>query len=644
MKRNILFLAILMSACYTVAAQLRPAGIFADNAVFQQRYRIPVWGWTTPGTAVEVVFAGHKKSGKADVKGAWRVYLPAMKADGKTYQLTIESAGQRMTYNNIKLGEVWLASGQSNMAYTVGSDLNNKADEIRAANYPDIRFRMVENITDIIPDSDIANKPWAVCSPKSISNFSAVAYFFARAIHLDQKVPVGIICASRGSTSIESWMSKESLLKNPEFTGDLKTRDEDPAHWNDIVQKSAKEENEREYIAKTSFKGLTLGVNKVDYDDSEWKKAQFPLNADKMGIPGYWGVFWVRKTFDMTAEQAQKPWVLSVPITDRNDIVYLNGKEIARDLSRAKGGMAGIPPGTLNSGKNVLAMRVYVNWGAADIGNRINGCFLISGDNQHVDLSGIWSSNSKIETEVAPRSGFFNTNTVNFNAMINPLIPYAIRGFIWYQGENNVRKPKQYSELLPMMIDDWRTRWQEKNAPFLIVQLAGYHQRLTSAVSHDDLAELRDAQQHTAATVPHAGMAGAVDIGDELNIHPGNKQDVGKRLFLAALQQVYKPGTIGSGPAFRSTKIEGDSIRIKFLYTKNGLVAKDQMTNCFAVSDANGKWTWADARIDGTDIVVSCKSLKTPVEIQYGWQSNPSVPLYNTEGLPMVPFKEKINR
>jgi len=644
MKKFIFFCLILLAASGVAFAQLRSAGIFADNAVLQQRSRIPVWGWASPGSNVEVLFAGHEVKGRVDAGGAWKVYLPAMKADGKSHSLNIRSAGQSITYNNVVLGEVWLASGQSNMAYTVGSDLNNREQEIKAANYPDIRFRMVENVTAIVPASDIAGKPWSLCSPITVGNFSAVAYFFARAIYLDQKVPVGIICASRGSTSIESWMSKESLLKNPEFVGDLNTRDEDPAHWNDIVQKSASDENFRELMAKTSFKGLALGVNKVDFDDREWKAAQFPLNADKMGIAGYWGLLWVRKTFDMSADQAKKNWVLNLPITDRNDIVYLNGEEIAREASKAKGGIVKIPSGVLNNGKNVLAIRVYVNWGSADIGTRTSSCFLRSTDDEQVVLTGTWASNSKIETEVAPRSSFFNTNTVNFNAMINPLVPYGIRGFIWYQGENNVRKPKQYSELMPLMINDWRERWQEKKAPFLWVQLASFRQRSAQPISHDDLAELRDAQRYTLSVVPRTGMATAVDIGDEFNIHPGNKQDVGQRLYLAAQEQAYHRGPVGSGPLFKSASVQGDVVRLKFLYAKHGLNTKDaQISNCFALADSSGKWYWAVARIDGNDIVLSCKDVKAPVEVQYGWQSNPAVPLYNTEGLPMIPFKEKIN-
>jgi len=642
MKLPIFFALLLVSGL--ALAQLKPAGIFADNAVFQQGNRIPVWGWATPGANVEVDFAGHKVKGLAGTDGIWKVYLPIMKADGKTYQLNINSAGQNISFNNIEIGEVWMASGQSNMAYTVGSDLNNKEQEIQSANYPDIRFRMVENVTAIVPESDIARRPWSVCSPATVGGFSAVAYFFARAINLDKKVPVGIICSARGSTSIESWMSKESLLSKTEFAGDLNQRDENRVHWNDVVQKSANDENFRELVAKTSFKGLALGVNKVDYDDHDWKAAQFPLNADKMGLVNYWGLLWVRKTFDISARQALKNWFLSLPINDRNDNVYINGKEIGRDASKTKDGKVTIPPGLLNNGKNVLAIRMYVNWNIAEIGSRSKACFLKSSNDEQLELSGVWMSSSRIETEVAPRSGFFNTNTVNFNAMVNPLVPYAIRGFIWYQGENNVRKPKQYSELLPMMINDWRERWHERKAPFLIVQLASFRERLAQPVSHDDLAELRDAQRQAVANVPYTGMACTVDIGDEFNIHPGNKQDVGARLYLAARQYVYKRGIVGSGPIFKSAKVNGNLVRIKFSNAKHGLVAKGgQPINCIALSNQTGKWFWADVRIDGNQLIVSSPDVKIPVGVQYAWQSNPYAPLYNSEGLPMVPFNEKIN-
>lgn len=628
-----------------VKAQLILPGVFGNNAVFQQKIKIPIWGNATPRTTVTVSFAKFTKQTIADEKGKWMIYLPAMKAKGKVYQLIIKSGNEKIIFDNIVLGEVWLASGQSNMAYTVNSDLLNKEEEIKNANYPNIRFRNIENTTSIVPLDVLKQQDWKICTSQNVESFSAVAYFFARALHLDKHLPVGIINASRGSTSIESWMSKDKLITHPDFTKDLSSRDEDTAHWTATANNAIKANAYREYIANTSFIGLKLGVQQLNFDDSNWKKTAFPLSAEKMGYANYWGMLWVRKTFDISFSQLNKDWLLSLPIKDQGDIVYLNGKELTRDVTKLKNKAIIIPSGFLQSGKNVLTIRMYINWGIADIGDRLTNCFLKSEQGDQIDLAGLWAHNQKIEPEVGGWQSFYNTSTVNYNAMIHPMIPYAIRGFLWYQGENNSRKPKQYSELQPMLIEDWRSRWQEGNIPFLYVQLPNYKNRLANPTEDDYLSLFREAQKTTLTRSPNTGMACIIDIGDEFNIHPGNKQEVGKRLYLIAQEKVYHEKVVSAGPVFKSASVDGNKIRISFLNLKNGLKSTaDSLNKCFAVADESGKWFWADAKIDGKNILITCKEVPHPVKLQYAWQNNPIAPLYNQEGLPMLPFNEKLNQ
>ena len=627
-----------------VKAELIMPGVFGNNAVFQQKIKIPVWGNATPGAIVTVSFAKFTKQITADEKGKWMVYLPAMKAKGKIYQLIIKSGHEKITFDNIVLGEVWLASGQSNMAYTVNSDLLNKEEEIKNANYPNIRFRNIDNTTSIVPLDVLKQQDWKICSPQNVGSFSAVAYFFARALHLDKHIPVGIINASRGSTSIESWMSKEKLMTHPDFAKDLYARDEDSSHWTTTVNNAIKANAYREYIANTSFIGLKLGVHQINFDDSSWKKTAYPLSAEKMGYPNYWGMIWVRKAFDVSSAQLNSNWRLSLFIKDQSDIVYLNGKELTRDITKVKNKMVIIPQGFLQSGKNVLAVRMYINWAIADIGDRLTNSFLKSEQGDQIDLAGLWAHNNKIEPEVAGWQSFYNTSTVNYNAMIHPIMPYAIKGFLWYQGENNSRKPKQYSELQPLLIEDWRNRWQEGKIPFLYVQLPNYKNRLATPTEDDYLSLFRDAQKTTITISPNTGMACTIDIGDEFNIHPGNKQDVGKRLYLIAQEKVYHQKVVSTGPVYKSASIEGNKIRVRFINVKNGLRSNtDSLNKCFAVANESGKWFWADAMIEGNDILISCKEVQQPVKLQYAWQNNPLAPLYNQEGLPMLPFNEKLN-
>jgi sialate O-acetylesterase len=624
-------------------AQLKPAGIFTNHAVLQQGIPIPVWGKSSPKAPVTITFAGNTIHTVANEAGRWKTSLPAMQADGKAYEMVIQSRNEQIILQDIWLGEVWLASGQSNMAHKVGSQLVNKEEEIKNANYPLIRFRTIDQVTSIVPEMDVSVKDWMICNPSNVGEFSAVAYFFARALHADQKVPVGIIVASRGATSIESWMSKDRLMTHPDYHETLLKRVDDAAQWNDFVQKSVQAEEDRNTIARTSFEGLKKGVTKIGFDDAAWTKTAYPLNAANMGYGSYWGLLWVRKTFTLTSEQAKKEWTLWLPLKDQDDVVYMNQQEVAKGISKQKERSVAISKQILKEGSNALVIRMYANWGIAEVGDRTTPCYLKSIEGEEILLAGLWAHDNKIEPAVAGWQDYYNKPTVNFNAMIHPLIPYGIRGFLWYQGENNASKATQYETLQPMLIDDWRVRWQQGYLPFLYVQLANYKPRSNVPVSKDDWAQFRDAQTTTLYRSINTGMACTIDIGDEFDIHPTNKQDVGSRLYKVAKEKVYHTAAIGSGPLFKDAIRTGSKVLISFDYADNGLVskAKTGLTG-FALMDESGKWEWADAAIEGSKIMVSINGISKPVQVQYAWQTNPIAPFYNTEGLPMVPFNEKI--
>lgn len=639
----LLFVGILFSASFC-HAQLQPAGIFSNHAVLQQGIPIPVWGKAIPLAQVTIQFAGNTVLSTADLTGHWKTNLPVMKADGNAYEMLIQSGRQQILLKDIMIGEVWFASGQSNMAHKVGSQLVNKEEEIRNANYPNIRFRTIDQVTSIVPEDDITSKDWMVCTPVNVGDFSAVAYFFARELHVDQKVPVGIIVASRGATSIESWMSKDRLMTHPDYREALHKRVDDAAQWNDFVKKSVQAEEDRNTIARTSFEGLKRGVTKIDFDDAAWTKTAYPLNAANMGYGSYWGLLWMRKTFTLTGEQAKKEWILMLPVKDQDDLVYMNEREIAKGVSKQKEKAVFIPKQLLKSGNNALVIRMYANWGIAEVGDRTTGCYLKAADGEEISLTGYWTHNNKVEPAVAGWQDYYNKPTVNFNAMIHPLIPYGIKGFLWYQGENNASKAIQYETLQPMLIDDWRVRWKQGYLPFLYVQLANYKTRSDTPVLNDDWAQFRDAQTTTLYRSVNTGMACAIDIGDEFDIHPANKQDVGNRLYKAAKEKVYHTAAIGSGPLFKDAIRKGNKVFLSFDYANNGLISKSKngLTG-FALMDESGNWAWADATIEGSKIMVSANRISKPVQVQYAWQSNPVAPIYNSEGLPMVPFSEKIS-
>ena len=641
--KNIYLFFIALMVCSSVHAQLKVAGIFGDNAVVQQGISVPVWGKANTGALVAVTLAGMESETFADSEGNWMLRLNPLKADGKRYELVIQCGTEKIVYKNIRVGEVWFASGQSNMQFKVGDGILNMEEEIVNANHPDISFFLVEPLTAVQPLKDTPQKSWKICTPENVKVFSAVAYFFARFLQQDMRIPVGIIVAARGATNIETWMSQDRLATHPNFKEAMSKLDTVNAHWNEKVLKSEQAEMDRDKVANTSTIGLDQNVNALKYKDTSWVKSSFPLNMAKMGYSGFWGLVWIRKSIVIPPKSAKKVWTLSMPIKDQNDRIYLNGKEIAQGVSKLKNKNLLIPSGVIRKGKNLLAIRMYVHWGSAEIGNDMNDCYLLATDGEKISLGGEWSHNNRIEPPVAQWQDFYNTSIVNFNGMVSPVIPYGIKGFLWYQGENNSNRGKQYAELQPMLIDDWRVRWGLGYLPFLYVQLANYMERSVTPKKNDNWADFRDNQTTILTRSHNTAMVCTIDIGDGNDVHPKNKQEVGRRLYLAAKVKAYGSTEIYSGPMFKSAILEGSSVRIAFDFAPNGLRTKNgEPVKGFAVADETGTWVWAEARISGKEVIVSSTQIMRPVSFQYAWQSNPDCNLYNMEGLPVVPFKGSV--
>jgi len=662
MKSRVLLLLVIWLTSLYCHGELRLAGIFTDNAVLQRELAVPVWGWANPGQQVNVQFDNQLKTTITGADGRWMVRLDPMVASDVERSLWVMSPDDTLMLRNVLVGEVWFASGQSNMEWKLKSGVLNQEKEITSANYPQIRINTIQPLTSAQPIGDLPPSSWQLCSPSQVPEFSAVAYFFARNLHLDKQVPVGVIVAARGATNLETWMSRERLMTHPDFYLSMHEFENDTARWNLKVRTAIAAEKEREVIARTSEQGLKLKVHTLSYRDAHWKRSSFPLNITSMGYPGYWGLVWLRKIFPMNEANSRKNWILHLPIKDQDDRIYLNGKELARSLSKLKEKKLQLPVTSLKKGNNLLAIRMYVHWGSAEIGNDKESAYIVADDGSRIEFNGEWSHSTTIEPPVAQWQNYYNTSTVNYNAMVAPVIPYAIRGFLWYQGENNAGRYNQYAGLQSMLIDDWRVRWQQGYLPFLFVQLANYKQRSATPVEADDWASFRDAQTATLLRSTNTAMACAIDIGDANDIHPKNKQDVGRRLYLAAKAKAYGDSIVYSGPVFTSFSIVDGKIHVHFTNTGSGLVVKNQLVNSsvhpdsakgiaqdlsvkgFAVKIRDGNWQWTNAYIDTTHVVLELGvAIDQITHIQYAWQSNPEVNLYNAEGLPAVPFKQFID-
>lgn len=620
-----------------VHAQIHMPKVFGDGMVLQRGIKIPLWGNATPGALITAELGNAKATAKADQEGKWMVHLPKFTAGGP-YNLKIyenEKPGEGIVLNEILIGDVWLASGQSNMEWQV-QQARDAGKEIANANFPQIRFLMVEQDKQLEPQSDIAGK-WKVCDTTNVKEFSAVAYFFARKIHFDQNVPVGIIQSTWGGTPVEAWTSRDMLLTSPisrekTLSNDTLTLDredfvKDSLNWIRIWEIVYNPQNNADKIFSDS-----------EYDDAGWTKIDMPNVLKDFGIGNYDGIVWLRKKISLPESFAGKDLTINLGHPEMNYSLYFNGKEICKNVWNSNKTHAHTIPAHLTQhGENTIAVRVTMLWGGGGLNPPADDLY-ITDSASRISLAGEWLYKKDLETAFPKIHNYQYYPTVLFNAMINPLIPYGIKGFIWYQGESNATAAYDYRELFPMLIKDWRQRWRQGNIPFLYVQLANFN-KVQPLPVESDWAELREAQTLTLSQ-PNTGMACTIDIGEANDIHPKNKQEVGRRLALIANKQVYKQDCVASGPSYKSFKIQKNRIRISFTHSASGLSTREgKEVTGFAIAGNDRQFYWAKAVIEGDEVVVYSDEVAKPVAVRYAWADNPECNLVNSEGLPALPFR-----
>ncbi|MGI4789472.1 MAG: sialate O-acetylesterase [Janthinobacterium lividum] len=614
--------------------------LFTDNMVLQRGLADPVWGWTTPGAAVTVRVAGKGARALAGADGKWLASLPPLPVGGP-YTLTV-SGPQSVTLRNILVGDVWICSGQSNMVFGIGSAINGPA-EVAAADHPKIRLFTVGNAISAAPNSLLAGQ-WTVCTPKNVSNggwngFSAVGYFFGRDLQQAVHVPIGLICTAWSGTPAQSWVSQEALLqKLPEFRQEITDADAIRADPRTLAQRNA------EWYTKND-PGLPANWQSAALDDSAWKTIALPGYFQDAGIPelsSINGVVWFRRTFDLPAADLGKAAVLHLQADD-DDTTWVNGTMVGATVG-APSSTYPLAAGLLKPTGNVISIRLLDRGGKGGVHGDPADLSLEVPGGTDVPLAGSWRCHVGISLAQATPLPVDVVNDpyvpgVLYNGMISPLIPFGIKGAIWYQGESNAGNGKQYQTLLPTMIGDWRTRFGVGAFPFLIVQLANLGQP-PAQPGGSGWAELREAQLLTAERLPKTGLAVAVDIGDANDIHPKNKQEVGRRLALTAEAIVYGKKLEYSGPLYQGMTVEGGAIRLHFRHVGGGLVVKGggPLTG-FAIAGADGHFVWAAAKIVGFSVVVTSPAVPAPSAVRYAWADNPTCNLYNQAGLPASPFR-----
>ncbi len=632
---NILFMLL---SCKKDDGFLKVHQLFTDNMVLQRNTKIPVWGKATPGAKITVSLNGLSSETITQKDSSWVVRLNPQEAGGP-YKLAVK-ADTLITFQNVLIGDVWVCSGQSNMEWPLEKVLN-ATEEVKSALFKNIRVFDVPHIISNrlktqLPDS----LKWNECTPENMAKFSAVGYFFGKHLNEHLNVPIGLISSNWGGTNIEAWMSESAIQKFPAHSIILDKLQEWPL---------AKME-------KDSALAIENWIKKVDSFDvgtieawqkpnTDWGEAQpmvLPGIVESLNIKNDNGVFWFKKVFNLTKEEAKNKIDISLGMVDDEDITFLNGNKVGETTQSNVPRLYTVQNQALKEGANVLVVRIKDNGWRGGIRSSPESIY-VKTLNRTIPLHGEWKLKygtpnlPLIPKNIHPN----NYATTLFKGMINPLIPYKIKGVIWYQGESNAGRAFEYGKLFPEMIKDWRKQWQSGEFPFHFVQLANYRSEKSQPVE-SAWAELR-ASQTEALKLKNTGMAVTIDIGETDDIHPKNKQDVGKRLALNVLNNVYGRDVIGAGPMYKDYEILDDKIKIHFSTNGNPIkqIEPGKSLNAFQIAGEDQKFVWANAEVltDSTVIVFSSK-VKQPKAVRYAWSNNPGkINFYNLEGFPAGPFR-----
>lgn len=653
---SFIFLTALLSCDSEHPCKLDVSPLFSDHMVLQQRENVAIWGESGADQKVTISASwGAEAEGRADKNGNWQLTLSTPAAGGP-FELNISTKDTMISVNDVMIGEVWLASGQSNMemplkGWPPNDLIKNSAEEISNARYPAIRMLTVQRNLTANPINSITGS-WQVASPQTTGDFSATAYFFARRLHEELDIPVGIIHSSWGGTPAEAWASKEKLTTLGDFNKAMeglsngasqKVTDDWFAKWNTVPIPQSEE-------AWNNISFADEAASQTGFDDQSWSEITLPGRFDELNNGALDGAIWLRKKF--TVNNLDSDFTLTIGAIDDMDATFINGQKV--------GGLAGpgyynvkrefsVAKSLLKQGENVIAIRAIDTGGPGAVNGPIT---LSSGSGERIDLTGIWkyrpvaeAYQGKFHIYSLTEDGFNarpdiqklspGTPSVLFNAMINPLAPYSIKGTIWYQGESNVGRSAQYERLFPAMIEDWRERWNNE-FPFYFVQIAPYRYH-AGPVENDLSQKLRDAQRKTLS-IPNTGMVVTMDIGNYTNIHPGNKQDVGARLAGLALANDYGKDLVASGPLYKSHRVDGNKIIVEFDHVGSGLVWKSPKLANFEIAGADKKFVTASHKITGDQIEVFNSGVSNPIYVRYAWKDITLAQLFNKEGLPASSF------
>lgn len=640
MKNLINISIFLFLSIHSLQAQLRIAKPFGNHMVLQRNKPLPVWGWSAKNDNIEVIFNQYALHAKSDANGKWMVQFPAMK-EGGPFQLQVKSKNEVILLEDVMLGEVWLCSGQSNMEFNM-RDAFHYNTAAASVKQNDIRQFIVPSEVSLQPKDSIAGGEWVLANSETLGNYTAVGYSFAKELASQLHVTVGLIKDAWGGSQIEGWISKDAMKESEELKQYASTF---PENWDQAdaqllknLQKKLSTKNNQ--LPNTNLNYL-LSNDSTAFDG--WLPYAPPSQWDWQGIWAFRGAGFFERTLTVDPIDVSKSSTLSLGDNDGAFQLYINGKLIKEGQGK-NSRLFQIPANTWKQGRNILLihqdMQVDPSWFGNGFSGEASTLFLkFDGYSQSLSGNG-WKMVPDFKSSWNYIHAQNNAGAIIYNAMIHPIIPYAIQGVLWYQGESNAERAYQYRKSFPLLIESWRKEWREE-FPFYFVQLSSYG-KFPNSNQGSEWAELREAQSMTLS-LAKTGMAVTTDIGNPENVHPRNKEEVGKRLAANALVNTYHlPKAIFCGPIYRSVIFKHDIAEISFDHVGQGWLVKDQYgyIKGFEIAGADKKFYYAQAKIEGDKIIVWNDKVIEPKSVRYGWTDAPiDVNLFNQEGFPAAPFR-----
>ena len=626
------YLYLLLLLCFPSQA-LTVHQLISDGVVLQRNQPIPVKG-TTNSQYVSLWLNDKKIETISTSDNQWIVTLPPQPAGGP-FTLTIKADEERVI-NDVYFGDVYLASGQSNMELTMARIEEAYPDDVNDANFPLVReFTVADTYRFDAENSDYAEGQWLQATPENIRQLSAVAYYFARHLHLSENVPIGIINAALGGSPIEAWMAKSSLKPYPQdiAAGEYYAN---PDNIKTTKESERKAQDDWYKNVNANDKGLQ-GTSwfSPELNDGNWENIDMPGNLPGFNS-GFAGVWWLRKHVHLN-DIPDEPVILRLGRIVDADEAYVNGVKVGNTTYQYPPRRYTVPKSALKKGDNIIAIRVISNGGNS--GFITDKPYFLGTDEEHsVSLEGTWQYKVSHQTSNTPSTTFIRWKPMGlFNAMIAPAAGFPLSGVLWYQGESNASRPADYSDKLTAMMELWRSRWQQPSLPFFIVQLTNFMQRQSEPVE-SSWAELRE-QQAKASNTPNTALIVTIDIGEWNDIHPVNKREVGRRLALAAKNMVYQRDVSYQGPKVLSVEHKDNRIVLTFDSELDKARIEGDLDHNFAAAGMDDAFFWVKATVNGNQVYLQHPSINKTVKLRYAWGDNPAASLYNREGLPVAPFE-----